>query len=111
MDKEYLYAGGGFVAGLLVALAIFSFAPERQMGGESMTMQQMVSSLDGKSGDEFDMAFVDAMIAHHEGAIEMARLAQASSGRQEVRGLADGIISAQESEIAMMRQWQEDWRK
>ena len=111
MKKEYLFAGAGFVAGVLIAWAIFSFAPEQQAMGGDMTMAQMSQSLEGKSGDDFDMAFIDAMIVHHEGAIAMARLAKQSAGHSEISTMADNIISAQESEITLMKTWKEDWSK
>ena len=75
--------------------------------GSSMT--QMMGSLDGKTGDEFDKAFIEAMIPHHQGAIEMAKKAQINAGHPELKKLADEIISAQEAEINLMRNWHSQW--
>lgn len=84
------------------------------MGGEQMgmgsSMEEMMESMEGKSGEDFDRAFIDAMTVHHEGAIEMAQEALSSSAREEIRGMANDIISAQTKEIEMMKQWQEEWR-
>lgn len=83
-----------------------------QHGGASsgsMSMTDMMDSLEGKKGDEFDKAFISSMIEHHQGAIDMAKAAQTSSDRQEIKDLADDIIKAQTTEIDMMTQWQKDW--
>lgn len=74
-----------------------------------MTMSQMMSSLKGKSGDAFDEAFISEMIMHHQGAIDMAEMAKSQAGHQEIKDMAEGIVSAQQSEIATMKQWQKDW--
>ena len=60
------------------------------------------------AGNATDAAFVNDMVPHHEGAIEMARLAQKEADKEEIRNLADGIIAAQESEIATLRSVQAD---
>lgn len=75
----------------------------------SMTMDGMVSSLKGKTGDDFDKAFVAEMINHHQGAIDMAKLAQQNAKHQEIKTLAGNIISAQTSEIDAMKSWQTQW--
>lgn len=75
----------------------------------SMTMDGMVSSLKGKSGDELDKAFINAMIPHHQGAIDMAKEIKDTAKHQELRTLAEEIISAQEKEIGQMRQWMKEW--
>jgi uncharacterized protein (DUF305 family) len=56
-----------------------------------------------------DQHFIEQMIPHHEGAIDMARLAFEKSKRPEVLSLAAGIIEAQEKEIVDMRAWYREW--
>ena len=52
-----------------------------------------------------DVDFVRGMIAHHVGAVNMARIVQIFGSDSEIAALAEEIIEAQEAEIAMMRDW------
>lgn len=75
----------------------------------AMSMDDMAAMLEGKTGDELDKAFLEGMIPHHQGAIEMARALLEGTEREEMKDLARDIIQAQQQEIDMMKRWQRDW--
>lgn len=85
------------------------------MTNETMDMAQMMADMNkaliGKVGDEFDKAFLSEMIVHHQGAVEMAKLALTNTKHQEIKDLAESIISAQNKEIGDMKNWLKDWYK
>lgn len=74
-----------------------------------MSMDDMSAMLEGKTGDAFDQAFIEGMIPHHQGAIDMAREALKSAKHEEIKAMARAIISAQQQEINQMEQWLEAW--
>lgn len=74
------------------------------MGIDMGTME-----VSGDASKPFDQRFIEAMIPHHESAIAMAKDAQQKAERQEIKDLAAEIITAQEGEIAQMKQWQQEW--
>jgi uncharacterized protein (DUF305 family) len=61
------------------------------------------------AASDFDQAFIDMMVPHHQSASEMAKLAQDGAEHQELMTLAGQIIEAQEAEIAQMTEWREEW--
>lgn len=63
----------------------------------------------GAADANYDLRFIDAMILHHQGAVEMAKAAQQKSQRSEIKQLADNIIKSQNQEIAQMKQWRQAW--
>jgi uncharacterized protein (DUF305 family) len=83
------------------------------MEGHSMTMRQMMDSMSaglvGKKGNDFDSAFLEEMIPHHQGAVAMAQMVLATSKRPELIKLANDIITSQQKEIDQMRSWQRTW--
>lgn len=107
---------GFFIGGLLVSIAATTFnKPEPQPTSNtntsmsSMSMDDMTADLQNKTGDEFDEAFITNMIAHHEGAVEMAKLSAQNAKHEEIKNLSNDVITAQEKEIAEMKQWQMEW--
>lgn len=56
-------------------------------------------------GAKPDAAFAQAMIAHHEGAIDMAKVILGFGTDPEIRKLAQDVITAQQGEIAFLQQW------
>ena len=59
--------------------------------------------------NNLDKHFIEQMIPHHEGAIEMAELAKERSKRSEILGLSDAIIESQTKEITQMQSWYKEW--
>jgi uncharacterized protein (DUF305 family) len=58
----------------------------------------------------FDQAFIDAMVRHHQEAIEMAEAAKERGLTQpDLQRVADDIIASQQREIDRMLDWREEW--
>lgn len=76
--------------------------------GTGATMPGMMSegdmmTLEGLTGTEFDRSFLTMMIAHHQGAIDMAETEQISGSYQPAIDLAKSIQTSQTAEIRTMK--------
>ncbi len=107
---------------LLIALAIglivgslmgWSRGHHRGMTMQNpMSMQEMMhgmsASLDSLSGSDLEQEFIEQMIIHHEGAIDMSTKLVGGSGvtNDQLRAMAAGIIRAQSAEIEQLKAWQ-----
>jgi uncharacterized protein (DUF305 family) len=72
-------------------------------------MGMMMDPQELANKEPFDRAFIDAMIPHHESAIEMAQVALDKSKNPKIKELAENIISAQQREIEQMTRWRQQW--
>lgn len=68
-------------------------------------MHAMMKGMAGKSTGNPDKDFARMMMAHHEGAIAMAKVELQYGKDPELQALARDIVSAQEKEIAQMKAW------
>ena len=70
---------------------------------DGMLSDEEMSDLAAATGSRFDKFFLEGMIKHHEGAIEMAQMVT-DSKNSEVAALAKVIIEAQQREILTMNE-------
>ena len=70
---------------------------------DGMLTDEEMRALSVAAGQEFDRLFLEGMIKHHEGAIDMAEMV-VDSTNQEVSRLANAIITAQKEEIVKMKE-------
>lgn len=74
------------------------------MGGqEDMTVLE--------NATDFDKAFIEEMIPHHQLAIMMANMLRSGTNRPEMKQLANNIITSQSKEIQQMQAWYTQWFK
>lgn len=106
MDSKVLLAGisGFLLGGFIVSLVAMNEAEIASPAAHSD------STLSSKSGDAFDRAFIAEMITHHEGAIDMAKLAESRAKHNEIKELSQNIITTQSNEIKMLKMWQKEWK-
>lgn len=63
----------------------------------------------GSFDDKFDLRFLNALIAHHEGAIDTAMEIRTKSQRNEILNLADTIIKNLSSGKETLTGWRTSW--
>ncbi|BAU31323.1 DUF305 domain-containing protein [Microcella alkaliphila] len=74
-------------------------------GMDGMLSEAELDELRDAEGDEAVVLFLRQMIAHHEGAIDMARDVIDNGRHPDVRALVDDIIASQQAEIELMTEW------
>jgi uncharacterized protein (DUF305 family) len=72
-------------------------------------MHEVHASAELERAKEFDRAFIDAMVPHHQGAIRMAHAVMAKKPDAEIAKLAESIIEGQSKEIERMNSWRMMW--
>ena len=80
--------------------------PGLPMGGmpiQGMMTQEQMQQLGAQSGPGFDRMFLQMMIEHHTGAVQMAQIEQAQGLNLQAKELAGTITGDQQREIAEMQ--------
>ncbi|MBA3369424.1 MAG: DUF305 domain-containing protein [Geodermatophilaceae bacterium] len=75
-----------------------------EMGGmPGMMSEEQMRALEGASGAAFDEMFLEMMIEHHTGAIQMAQTEQSDGQYPEAIDLAEQIEEGQTAEVETMQ--------
>lgn len=100
---------------IYVAIALMIISGVIGVGvGYALTPQYTLSMFDknteglGRADKWLDLRYVDMMIAHHEGAVLLAKQAE-KSNREEVKNLAIAIQKDEPVLIAELYEWKKDW--
>jgi uncharacterized protein (DUF305 family) len=72
-------------------------------GMPGMMTDENLDTLSGMHGADFDTMWLQMMIEHHEGAVDMANDVLATTSNPEVEALASAIVEGQTAEIGEMR--------
>ncbi|HEX2284852.1 MAG TPA: DUF305 domain-containing protein [Mycobacterium sp.] len=102
-------AQGPEIETMKVFLVQWNENPDANSGhaGHGGTMQGMVDAatmtkLQSLNGTEFDRLWLESMISHHQGAIEMAKAEIANGENVDAKRLAQTIVDTQQAEIGQM---------
>jgi uncharacterized protein (DUF305 family) len=79
-----------------------SMTMDHDMGMSGMLPDSAVTALKKLKGSKFDTAFLQSMIAHHEGALEMVSMLDRTKN-SEAKKIATDIQKGQSSEITLMK--------
>ena len=84
--------------------AAFPVVPDSAKANEQ-AMSVMMKNMSATYSGDADVDFVNGMIPHHQGAIDMAKVAQQYAKDPSLLKLAGDIVGAQEGEITFMKDW------
>jgi uncharacterized protein (DUF305 family) len=90
---------------VLIAGCASSGTQAPDAGMDSMATEEVPNT----GTTEFDQLFIDMMVPHHQGAVEMAKIAQERAEHPEIKEMADAIIAGQDEEIIQMKNWRQAW--
>ena len=71
---------------------------------DGMMTEEDMAALDAATGTEASRLFLEQMIVHHEGAVEMAQIEVDSGTNPDAVAMAQAIIDTQNIEIKTMRE-------
>lgn len=87
----------------------WGYTDSSQSADHSTGGHDSMSTVMTNMGDDFDKAFLEQMIMHHQAAINMAAPGEINAKHQEVKDLTKAVVGAQSKEIVQMQAWQKEW--
>jgi len=107
MKVSIYITSGLIVLGVMVGVAFgYYLTPEYQV---SMYEKNNMSL--GQADRTLDLRYVNAMIAHHRGAMLLAEQLEKNTTRPEMKALAQNILADEPKAIAELYAWKKDWYK
>ena len=85
--------------------------PDTMAGEHAGMKMEGMPKLEAAKDTEFDKMFLEMMIKHHEGGVQMSELVKERSNRPELLKFAEKVIKDQTGEIEQMKGWQTAWFK
>ncbi len=107
--KRRTLAAAAASLALGVVLGACSDGAETTSGDRPSTSTSDAPPVTSEEHDDADTQFAQMMILHHQGAIEMAVIAEGRAQAEEVQRLSSDIQFAQQPEIDLMTSWLETW--
>lgn len=108
-SKSLLFGIIGFILGGLIVSIAATATPSNNDSQTGHSMNMSSDSLSTRSGEAFDAAFLSQMIEHHQGALNMAKLAETRASHVEIKQFSRDIIDAQSKEIMTLQTLQQKW--
>ncbi|MEU9701575.1 DUF305 domain-containing protein [Streptomyces sp. NPDC047981] len=111
-DNRYARTGA-VTAAALAALLLAGCGAGSDSGDAAKTPATAASGTTGTAGafNDADVAFAQAMIPHHQQALEMAALADGRAEDAGIKKIVADVEKAQDPEIRTMRSWLKAWGK
>lgn len=104
--KISIYLASGFVVvGVVLGVAFgYYLTPEYKT-----SMYEKNSMSLGQADRTFDLRYINAMIAHHRGAMLLAEQLGKNTARPEMKTLSENILNDEPQAIAELYAWKKDW--
>jgi uncharacterized protein (DUF305 family) len=107
MKISIYLALGLVVVGLILGVSFGYYqAPEYKI-----SMYEKSSMNLGQTDKTFDLRYVNAMIAHHRGAMLLAEQLGKNTTRAEMKTLSQNILDDEPKAISELYAWKKDWYK
>lgn len=82
---------------------------DRANGPMMNRMMGPQAALKKARGADFDQLFINMMIRHHQGAVQMAKVVQEKSDNEVLKTFADKLINDETQEITQLENWKKEW--